>query len=267
MKILLCTLLISLGLQAQNNDPRYYELNRLANQLKREARQNYPSMEEIKRAETLVKKAIRVVRGELTGPVTPPPAPVYSSMKLYTSSDCSSGLLANVRDNMSCTDIPTNNYVYSMKIDNSCYKIAGVRAQSACSNLRRLTNPVSAIKIYTSNNCTTGLQSAFDEATNCQNLNSNYVYSAKINGTCHKLAGARGPSVCNNIKNALVPGEKLNIYTSNNCSSGLSAVLSRQSVCSELQNNNYVYSIKPTGSVCEKISGTHLINACNAFAP
>jgi hypothetical protein len=247
--------------QRAGDDPRYQELNRLANKLKRTAWEYAPSQQTLSEVENLLRRGIRKLKGNIN------PAPIYGpTVQVYRSDSCNGSLVMNLRADTDCSTVSGS--AWAVRIGNgACKDIQDTSVGNVCKNLKAYQYSEKVVEVYKSDRCSGGFVAAFSAQTNCNELGSGQAWAVKIDGQCQDISDTSLKNACTNFKASTDFGPKLSVYKSDSCSGQLVGVISRRTSCQSLVNTSGAWAIKLSGDSCQDISDTSLVTACNRFAP
>lgn len=123
-------------------------------------------------------------------------------VRLYRSDSCTGPLTGILSLNERCESVSSSlGDVWAISINGRCQNIKDTSAAKACYALKGMSSP-SAIKIYTSDNCSSGtLVSYVDSRTRCENLRGmSDAWGIEINGQCENIADTDIASACERFR-------------------------------------------------------------------
>ncbi len=201
------------------------------------------------------------------GPVDPPRR--GSSLEIFNSDSCSGEIIAIVRDDSRCSDLPaTGTSAWAVRQDNECHNIKDMSPQEACYRFTGMNERGSRVRVYNNDSCRGELLSAIGRRSDCSQFptSGTSAWGIEINGTCHNIFDMSEADACRRFKDG-VSDRAVQIYNSDSCSKDLLAVVHSRRGCEELPaNGTQAWGVKIDG-VCQNITDTSVRDACLRFAP
>ena len=215
-----------------------------------------------------VTRALRTFNRDCGDNNQPPPA-ASSRLEIYRSDSCTGEIIALVRDDSRCADLPsTGTSAWAVKQDGECSNITDMSPQEACYRFIGMNDRSSKVRVYHSDSCSGELVAAIGRRTDCSNFGTSgtNAWAISINGKCHNIADMSEGDACRRFKGGMNPRSTA-IYHSDSCTGDLLAVVSNRSECRDFSSSGTdAWGVMVDGA-CQNISDTSIQDACLRFAP
>jgi len=186
------------------------------------------------------------------------------AVSIYGSDNCTSGLVAVVSSTTDCTTLGGTS-AWGVRVGGRCFDISDTNATTACNRFKGAATS-EAIGIFNSDNCSSSALAFVNETTDCASVGAGLssAWGVMINGVCNDISDAPFVSTCERFKSQVPGGVEL--FNSDNCSSGLLASIGERTDCDRLASttSSSVWGVR-FGGVCHDVPDTSAKRACEAF--
>ncbi|MFM6929822.1 MAG: hypothetical protein ACKOX6_15235 [Bdellovibrio sp.] len=190
------------------------------------------------------------------------------SVELYSTDSCSSGLIGMINPRTNCSKFQGASAAWGIKVNGSCKNIQDMPAEKACQAFKDLADaPSSAIKLYSTDSCSSGLIGVLTSYSDCDSMDSGNknVWAVEVNGRCQNISDTSSAQACRALK-AAQSSNAIKIYNSDSCSGSLVAYVDSRTRCEGLRGMSDAWGIIIDGQ-CQNISDTDIVSACQRFKP
>lgn len=126
-----------------------------------------------------------------------------------------------------------------------------------------IPHPGSVVELYRSDSCLGELIGTVAMGTQCSNFDKSQVWAIKTNGKCMDIQDMGGVQACETFREAGNPNT-ISLFKSDSCSSSLTSVVSVNTNCESLSNENSAWAVS-IGGQCKDLEDMSPQMACKSL--